>query len=292
MTFHASLIIFPVLNVVSLILTITMYTVTGLGFFPDGYLIKERIRTVFQTYKLEAEPSSWVFVLWIVNYVYQLLWVMYSLLTICRGGGYRGFPAYMDPQYIPNTVVYASIVCSILSCTWVVLFTRHMLVHASVLLFVTTPLQFLMIGVLMVSLSKAAPDLDCLDRMSDVWFTRLLMIEGMCVQATLSTITTIFNFGIVCRYSLDVGGLPTAVVSQLIVLLAILVWFVLDFRVLDKHTRYVVSPYVIVCIMQLAIVTNAPLTPLYSNALLTVYTFAVLFKVAMLIRRHRSREPY
>ncbi|GFR75990.1 hypothetical protein ElyMa_005789300 [Elysia marginata] len=292
MPYHASLIVFPALNITALIFMIGTYVVIGLGFFPDGRLMQDSITNVFATYKLQIEPSEWVFVLWILIYTYQLLWIMYTLGTILcsTGSGFRGFPSYMDPQHIPNTVVYASIVCSVLNSLWVVLFSHHMIVSACVLLFITTPLQYLMIGTQLVSLSKATPELESVDRSLDVWVTRICMIEGMSLMATLSTTTTFFNFGMVYRYTLHLDPMATAILVQLMFLIGLLTWFVLDIKIMDKFTRYIVSPYIVTCLVQLAIVTNIPVTQALSYGLLSVYVFMTLIKCSILVHRHRNSE--
>ena len=80
----------------------------------------------------------------------------------------------------------------------------------------------------------------------DTILTRILVLNGLCILATWTTIANLLNFGIVLQYSADVSAATVGTISLSLLTVVVAIYFSLENTILDKYVRYVFVVYPVV----------------------------------------------
>lgn len=245
-------------------------------------------------YVNDITPSGWTFSIWGVIYVWQALWLLYSLVSICRKGndGYL----YNNPRVIQPIVFAVYIVNMCLNVAWLFLFDRFLPTYALAVL-------ALIVFTLHVGLFFTHRHLDNIAALlinsgqnKDIWMIRLFVHNGLAVYAAWTSIATLLNTNIVMIYEGDVDIQLGGSISLGILGLEILIYVALDMFFLDRYTRYTITPYFVVILALTGSITKNwdwdNRNSIITAVLLGVAGFCALAKVVMLVIRHIRKPLY
>ena len=84
----------------------------------------------------ELTPAGWAFSIWIVIFIWQMLWVIYALVNLCRRND-QG-PVYLNPPIINIAFVVAYTVGQVATIAWYFVWT-YLIVWASFIIIAIIP---------------------------------------------------------------------------------------------------------------------------------------------------------
>lgn len=91
-------------------------------------------------YSIEITPAGWTFSIWGIIYVFQALWIIYVLISICRPG-IGGGPLYKNPVIVSALFLVVYSLNMGLNITWLIVWDRMILEAAlGVLVLITLTL--------------------------------------------------------------------------------------------------------------------------------------------------------
>ena len=185
----------------------------------------------------QITPAGSTFAIWGAIYIWQAVWIIYSLTLICRPRAANILSPYFYGLYTLS---------SLFNLTWLLVWARGYL-----------GIAFAIIAMLALSLDGALffayrglnnylakfPNDESLPNKIDVWCTRFLVINGVVFYATWVTIATLLNMTITLQYDFNANGSTVASVALTILLCIVLAWFILENVVLEKYLRFTFSEY-------------------------------------------------
>ena len=232
----------------------------------------------------------WVFIILLVVYAWQALWMLYGLTTIWRKTSY-GY-LYVAPGYMHPSVYWCFCGTNLSSVATI------LLVHYNLGIFALSSTVVAMVFVyisLFMSLRRVyirAPVLIRELRSLEVWCARLFVQNGLASYATWLTYVALFHMAYVLTEVFDVFRELSVTIAVNIIFLEIIVWFFLDNITFDKFTRYTVSPYVISILTLVSVLAHSEFSE-FSNSnsvmvgfMLITNCIGLLLKLVILFFKH------
>jgi len=230
------------LLVAEFIMTLFVNALAGIGGTSIGWFVNST-GDISDKYYVEITPAGWTFSIWAFIYTYQALFLLYTLITICRRNK-NGY-VYRNPAVITPVMLALYAINLILNITWLFLFDRQYLPAAVVVsAFLPTTLCIILF------MNHRLVDQHGYDlrqyKRADLVAIRAIIQNGLAFYATWVTIATLLNLAIVLSYW---GGMDQSVACTicLAVLLAeVLLYSVLENIVWEKYLRYTYSVWIVV----------------------------------------------
>ncbi|KAK7092766.1 uncharacterized protein [Littorina saxatilis] len=278
-----------VFNVITLI---AVYVINGLSGSGPGYgLFVSSQSEQADKYKLEITPAGWTFSIWGVIYVWQALWVLYSIVNLFRKNC-NGHPVYSSPFTLPPLLFGFYAVANGCNIAWIFLFDRSHVEAAFAVLLLNALLLILALAVSYKRLDATAEELVTQSRGFDVWLVRGFVQNGLGVYCTWTTIATLLNLAMVIAYTkgsnISAAAASTVALGVLSFLIALFV--LADLLFLDRYSRYTVTPYLVVIVALVGSLTNnwdsEKVNSIFTAVLLGVGGVALLAKVILTVYRH------
>ncbi|XP_063075161.1 uncharacterized protein si:dkey-29d8.3 [Engraulis encrasicolus] len=193
-------------------------------------------------YETEITPAGWAFSIWGIIYTWLLIMVVYVLTWLCRRtpSGWM----YCSPALLPAGFFLAWICNMVLNMTWLVLWDREQIISGLIVLALTAFSNYLLIFFSCRGLSEHGTWLQQ-HYPRDLWCIRILVQNGIAIYTTWTTIATLINLTIVMDLS-GVSKTNAATVSLCFLLIEVLLWFVLENFVIDRHVRHILTIYPVV----------------------------------------------
>ncbi|XP_070842771.1 uncharacterized protein [Chaetodon trifascialis] len=212
-------------------------SVVGLGPYQTT---TANVSAVFDT---QITPSGWTFNIWSVIYIWLTAMIIYILTGICRRTGY-GY-VYCSPAVLPYGFFISWCVNICFNIGWLIVWDRGMMIAALIFLIVVISTNYSMIFFTCHGLHIYGPWLQKYHKI-DLWLLRVLVQNGVMVYTTWTTIATLINLTIVLTYEAKMSPEDAATISYSLLAAVLLLWFVLENLVLDKHVRYILITYPVV----------------------------------------------
>ncbi|KAK7092917.1 uncharacterized protein [Littorina saxatilis] len=287
---------FMALVIVSLLIQLLVYFFNAAQ--PDFIkgIFKNTVGNQSDKYALEITPSGWTFSIWGFIYAWQAVWVFYSLVNLCRRT-HEG-PVYLCPAILPPALFVTFILANICNITWLFVFDNDIIEAAFVSLGGIAVFLILGLVVSYRALDAASPKLVEQKRTVDIWLVRGFVHNGLGIYATWCCIATLLNLAMVIRYRSDpVISTEDACTVALAVLSAeIVVFAITDLFVLDRYTRYTLTPYIVVVVALIGSIDknweDGARNSIFTAVLLGMGAAALVLKIVMLLYRHCTRTPY
>ncbi|XP_050404213.1 uncharacterized protein LOC126820357 [Patella vulgata] len=232
-------------------------------------LFEHGIANVSAMYPLDVTPAGVTFAIWGVIYAWQALILIYSLTSLCRQT--TEGPVYSNPTLLPPAFFIAYIANNVSNITWLFLWDRLYLVASSIFLFLIAFTLYVCMIISYVVLNKNKDALVCKGRQMEIWLIIFIVQNGLAIYATWTSIASLINLGTVIAYATDPPvGREIASSIALGLLTAEFVAFVsTDLSVLNKYTRYVFTPYVVLIVACVGIIAKN-WDPTNPNSIFTV----------------------
>ncbi|XP_053409249.1 uncharacterized protein LOC128559965 [Mercenaria mercenaria] len=258
----------------------------------DIGIFKNSTGDISDKFYLTITPAGWTFgLIWAVIYIYQLVWYVYALTTICRRDNEGNYLYTLS--FLPRAFYVVFMANNVVLVVWLVLWDREW-VQWALIDIVFAP--FTLYVCLFISYKYLYDNIATLRSRGvgkEVWLIRALVHNGMSFFATWVSIATLLNFGVVLTYiwSVDVQLSSTIVLG--ILSLEILVWFTLETCFIDKYVRYTITPYIVLVVaLTGSVAKNFDLdtnnrNSIFTAVLLGVSGLLLITKLFIVIRRHR-----
>ena len=184
---------------------------------------------------MQVTPAGFTFAIWGVIYAWQTLWIIYAWTFLCRPRMPR---TIFTGVYIGYTAANAT------NITWIYVWGNLYVTVACVLLFVFNLFHYTTIGMLVGYFYKSRSK----PHKADTVLTWILPVNGLFLYATWTTIASLINLAAAIQYSssVNVSATDCGTISLSLLLVALVVYFVLENTVLYRFLRYVLSVYPVV----------------------------------------------
>ncbi|XP_023122084.1 uncharacterized protein LOC111565976 [Amphiprion ocellaris] len=209
-------------------------SVVGIGPY---YTTTANVSAVFDT---QLTPSGWTFNIWSVIYVWLTLMIIYIVTSLCRKNGY-GY-VYCSPAVLPYGFFASWCVNLCFNIGWLLVWDRGQMIPALIFLILVIATNYSMVFYICHGLHLYGPWLKKYHK-ADLWCLRILVQNGVMIYTTWTTIATLINVTIVLTYNAKMSPTDAATISYSVLCAVLLVWFVLENLVLDKHVRYILIVY-------------------------------------------------
>ncbi|XP_073344172.1 uncharacterized protein [Pagrus major] len=170
-----------------------------------------------------------------------VLWHGTEQLGQVNGYGY----VYCSPAVLPYGFFVSWCINLCFNIGWLLVWDNGIMIAALVFLFLVICTNYSMLFFICHGLHIYGPWLKKYHK-ADLWLIRVLVQNGVMVYTTWTTIATLINVAIVLTYEVNMSPLDAATVSYSVLSVVLLVWFVLENFVLDKHVRYILIVYPVV----------------------------------------------
>jgi len=235
-------------------------------------------------------PAGWTFSIWALIYLYQFVWMIYGLTTICRRNKKTGDYLYMSPAYSMPPTLYGIYIINLASnVTWIFVFDRSLIGWALFVVIIMAGTLYACIAISLVGTARNNDSLTQEGHSTEIGLIRGMVHNGLALYATWVSIATLLNFAMVLIYKWGVDMETASLVALSLLLVEIVAWVTVDFVVLDKHTRYLITPHiVIVWALSGSILGNWNQGTVLFNltaAMLGLGAFALVTKIVVMIAR-------
>lgn len=213
------------------------------GILQDKDLFHNKTGDISNYYYTDITPAGWTFSIWGVIYIWQALWLLYSISTICRTTGY-GY-IYLNPAHQPPRLYILYIFNLLTNIGWLFCWDRLQPAWGLVMLICNASLLYMCLAVSGVSLYNTTPLFIREHKKTDIWLTRILTQNGLAIYATWSTIAMILNLDVVLIYEANMEISLAGTVSLSLLFLSIILWFILQSFIFDRFFRFILTPYAV-----------------------------------------------
>ncbi|KAM9713088.1 uncharacterized protein ACNS7B_023405 [Menidia menidia] len=198
------------------------------------------VSAVFDT---ELTPSGWTFNIWSVIYIWLTSMIIYIVSGLFRKNGY-GY-LYCSPAVLPYGFFISWCLNLCFNIGWLLVWDRGMMIPALVFLILVICTNYSMIFFTCHGLHVYGAWLKKYHKV-DLWLLRVLVQNGVMIYTTWTTLATLINLTIVLTYDANMSPADAATLSYSLLTVLLLVWFVLENTILDKHMRYICITYLVV----------------------------------------------
>ena len=230
-----------VVEIVSLIIAslvlLAVFITSGLAAAPnaENYGFANQTGAVSDEFYLQVTPAGWTFAIWGIIYTWQGLWILYSWSFVFRPS-------------TPRTVSWITLLlyscANVGNISWIYLWGNNYPQVAFAFIVLIWAALLAAVGVETVHLYKVTPLMSSgIKNKVDLWITRLLVVNGICIYATWVTVATLLNLGIVLQYYGDVADGTTGTVVLWLLSVEVLAYFALENTILDRFARFVFIVY-------------------------------------------------
>ena len=241
-------------------------------------------------------PVSLVFpIIWTTIYAWQAVWLLYGLTTICRRMRNTGSYLYVYPPLIPKLTYIFFILNNVVVTVWIFLWDREYLEYALIALALSVAALYLAIFFTARQTLNYGVEFVNNGQAYELCLVRTLAHNGMSFFATWISIATLLNLGTVLAYRVNLDQVLASTIVLLILAGELVFWFIADLFLIEKATRYIFTPYIVVIVAALGGVLKGNFDATNANSLLTAVILGAaclmfVIKIAAVCVR-RKRKP-
>ncbi|XP_072040769.1 uncharacterized protein [Amphiura filiformis] len=193
-------------------------------------------------YPVSIQPSDFTFFMWSLVYLWQAVWLIYCLTSLCRRNGAGA--VFLNPPII--TPIFLAMFCVIMALNigWLFLFDMELIVWAAFVSFLLTASLIVMLYINCRNVDIYGVQL-LQEHKFDLWANRILIQNGLALYAGWCSISTILNL----IYTFVYGGVMTSsggnmdenlasLIGISLIGLNIVLYFYLENFVWERYMRY------------------------------------------------------
>ncbi|XP_029979777.1 uncharacterized protein LOC115411701 [Sphaeramia orbicularis] len=264
-------------------------SVVGVGVYSTT---TANVSAVFDT---QITPSGWTFNIWSVIYVWLTAMIIYILTGLCRKNGY-GY-VYCSPPVLPYGFFINWCLNLCFNIGWLIVWDRGTMLAALIFLLLVIFTNYSMVFFICHGLYIYGPWLKKYHKV-DLWLHRVLIQNGVMIYTTWTTIATLINLTIVLTYNTKMSPTDAATIAYSCLAALLVVWFIVENFVLDKHVRYILIIYpVVIWALSGNLDKNFDAQSPNRNGIFIVVLLAVacllfVIRVILVIWRHKKQPLY
>ena len=186
----------------------------------------------------EITPASSTFAIWGFIYLYQAVWIIYTMTLLWRG----------DSDILPPWFYLSYSIGNVSSVCWLVVWSRgHRTSSFAILALFSISMEIAMYwGTTgLAKYLERFPSNEKLPSKIDVWCIRMLVLNGVLTYTAWVSIATCLNLCISLQYDLGANGTAAATGVLFVLLTLIIFWFVLENFFFERFTRYLFMEYIV-----------------------------------------------
>jgi len=226
----------------------------GLSAGGGGGMFQSNQANLSDLFYLSVTPAGWTFSIWGVIYTFQVLWVILSILSIFKRGT-QGY-LYLTPGVLPASLFLLYIAANSMNIAWLFAFDRQVLELALVcLLAIAVPLWVL----LALSIRALHHHKGQMQKEFHRGWTiaiRICLQNGIAMYATWTSIATLLNLAHVMVYRGNVSEASGSTTVLSLLLVELIVFTLIDYGIIDRYFRYLMTPYITFIVALIGSVTN------------------------------------
>ena len=236
-------------------------------------------------------PAGWTFAIWGVIFPWQIILMLYAWSFVFRPSTSRTI-SWIALLLYTGTNVSGTI--------WAYVFNNGYLGISFPFLFMMWAFMVAAIAVETVHLYKLTPRLLKERKYKiDLWITRMLVVNGMCIYATWLTVANMVQFASIIQYDAGADGVTAGSISLWILSVIVLSYFALENTVLDRFTRFIYIIYPVLIWSLIGVVAEnwgqyeVIINPLISLFLLVLAIILLVARIVMVTLFAKYRPlPY
>jgi len=210
------------------------------GAQPDLGIFSQSVGNVSDKYEVYITPPGYIFTIWAVIYFWLLLGLAYALSQLCRRAE-SGGPVYLTPVTLPTLFWLVYITNQVLNVGWLFIWDQELLTGSAVMLAMVMLTNWLSFAILHRRLYLAVTSLEPPCR-REVWALRIIFHNGLAVYVAWTSIAFLIALDVALVYGAEASNSVVSSVLLGVLAAGIVLWLVLELTVLDKYTRYTVTP--------------------------------------------------
>ncbi|XP_071342006.1 uncharacterized protein [Trachinotus anak] len=218
---------------------------------------------------------------------------IYFLVGFCRRTAYDWM--YTMPAVLPYGFHVSIIIKQCLNITWLFLFDRELLLPVLITSALMTLTNYILLFFSCHGLKIYGAWLNKYHK-TDLWLFRILVQNGVAVYATWGTLSTLLNLTIYLQYKTEATKFNCAVLSLLLLLMVLLIWFLFENFYLDEHVRYIVTIYPVVILWLAGTLSNSNSPESYIHVfaavILAVSCFIFGARIVLVAWKHHKQPLY
>ena len=229
-----------ILEIVSLaFVSLTLFAdiLVNMLFYSESIDIKFVNKSIlaWNAFYLQVTPSKWIIHLWGFIYAWQVLWIVYAWSFVFR---------IMTPRTVSWIALSLYACNSITHIIWIIVWGDGYPQVAFILTILMCLFQFCAVVMETRHVDKVTPTLQTkLAYKIDLWISRLLVVNGMFIYSTFTSIFVLLDFGIILQYFADVSPITTGAVIVWLATVTVLTYFALENTVLKRFTSFILIVY-------------------------------------------------
>ncbi|RVE58815.1 hypothetical protein OJAV_G00197550 [Oryzias javanicus] len=285
------LLICIVLSLIVYIITMVFSVLAGPGISP----FSSSTGNVSDEFVTQITPSGWTFSIWGIIYVALALVLLYILSGLFRKNAY-GY-VYCSPAVLQYGFFSAWCLNLAINTGWLFLWDRRVMPAALAFLILIALTNYAVIFFSCWGLHKYGAWLNKYHKV-DLWLHRVLIQNGVAIYATWTTIASLINLNIVLVYDAGVSSTDASTIALSILTVVLVVWFILENSVLDKHVRLILSIYPVVIWALTGVYTKTynPAAPTRNNifivSLLGISCLLFVVRLLLVVWRQIKKPLY
>jgi len=278
--------------VICYILTIIFNALAGAG---NSSVFKNTVGGLSDKYGLDTTPAGWTFLIWSIIYLLMAMTFVFFLITIFKrnNNGYIYInPVVVSPAYC---VVYGF--NFLLNIAWLFFWDRELLTLASCDLFAIFITNVISL-ILLIQNIEQDDHLLKHEQPKIYWTYIIFASNGQAMYCTWTFFASLLNMTICLVYRNGVSMETAVTINLSLVLVIVLGWSMMDIFFLDKFTRFLVTPYIVVVWALVGVYSkasnNATVSESTINFLRVLMAMAIcllLTKMAVIIFR-KLKHPF
>ncbi|XP_046345886.1 uncharacterized protein LOC124128680 [Haliotis rufescens] len=251
---------------------------------------------ISDVFYIEITPAGWTFSIWGLIYAWQAVWIVYSLVRICRKSP-EG-PLYLNPVLLPPAFFGMYILNMFLNISWLLLFDRQLIELAFSFLFAIAFTLYICLWISYTSLDNNMEVLAKLNLKIEDTLVRAFVHNGLGIYAAWTTIASFLNMGFVIAYRANpaIDQSTASSISLGFITAALFLFVITDLFLFDRYSRYTITPYgVIVWALSGSLAKNfdaARGNSIFTIVLIVIGVLALIAKIVFVIIRSKSKPVF
>ncbi|XP_041474658.1 uncharacterized protein LOC121423364 [Lytechinus variegatus] len=198
-------------------------------------------QNVSDAHPTEVTPAVWAFLIWIVIFIWQMLWLIYALVNLCRRNEHG--PVYLNPPIINIHFVVAYLASLVAIIAWYFVWA-YLIFWGSLIVIAIIPISvWTCIGILTRGLVRYKDDFSS---QVDLWIYRILVLNGLAIFGTWTSLATHINIAMVFIYDFGTSINVGSTIALVLLLIIVSVYAFLDLFLWDRYLRFNVLSFPVV----------------------------------------------
>ena len=232
-------------------------------------------------YELDTTPAGWTFSIWSVIYLFISITLVFYIFTILKrtpGNDYM----YLNPVVASPAYCLFYSINLLTNVAWTFLWDRELLMVSF----------FALAGVAMtniIALSILSRNIEIKDHLMKreqpklYWTYICMAFNGQGVYCTWTIIASTLNFTIFLQYGEGINKETSADINLASLLVICVGWASIEIACLDKFTRFLITPYIVVIWALGGIIDKKNSDPNVSDKTKTFLTSLMLIAINLLL---------